>query len=53
MRYLFYCHYCKKQVEKKVIKIGNTHYIPIQVTHSHNFVERLLEQIIPPEIKGY
>lgn len=53
MRSIFHCSYCKKIVEKKIIKKGNTYYLPVRVTHKHKKMEFLLEQIIPHQIKGY
>lgn len=59
MKLIWYCNYCKKKVEKKPVKIGNTVYIPDTVTHKHNFKTYLLhcmtfdEWMKNPNIKGY
>jgi len=53
MRNLFYCSYCKKTIEKKILKKGNTTYLPINVTHKHKGMNFLLIQIIPLEMEGY
>jgi len=45
MKHVWYCPFCKKKVEKHPKKIGNTIYLPVEVTHKHGDANYLLYEL--------